>query len=318
MPSQGARPKSANQKRKLFRQLMTDPPILVLPGVFDGYSTRLVEKAGFPAAFITGAGISEALMGWADVGVMGFRENVEACRYLAGCTDMALFADGDTGYGNAVNTFFTVRGFEDAGLAGVMIEDQVWPKRCGHMKGKEVISLEEGVEKIRAAADARRDPDFIIKSRTDTLATHGIAEAIKRLNRYAEAGADLLFADALLSAADIATVATSVPKPLCVNMGFGIRKRSTTPLLSPRQMQDLGVAVAIFPRLLTSTAIQGMKNGLAVLQQSMATGEVIERPDLAVSFEELNELVGFEELQVIEKRYLTPDQMAKKYRGAAE
>ncbi len=318
MPSPSAKPKTANQKRKLFRQLMTDPKILVLPGVFDGYSTRLVEKAGFPAAFITGSGISEAMMGWADVGVMGYRENVEACRYLAGCTGMALFADGDTGYGNAVNTFFTVRGFEDAGLAGVMLEDQVWPKRCGHMKGKEVISLEEGVEKIRAAADARRDPDFIIKSRTDTLATHGLAEAIKRLNRYSEAGADLLFADALMSVSDIATVAKNVPKPLCVNMGFGIRRRSTTPLLSPRQMEDLGVAVAIFPRLLTSTAIQGMKNGLAVLHQIMETGEVIERPDLAVSFEELNELVGFEELQAIEKRYLTPDQMAKKYRGAAE
>ena len=199
---------------------------------------------------------------------MGFRENLEACRHLAACTDMALFGDADTGYGNAVNVFFTVRGFEDAGLAGVMIEDQVWPKRCGHMKGKEVISLEEGVEKIRAAAEARRDPDFVIKSRTDTLATHGIDEVIRRLNRYAEAGADLLFADALLSVDDIATVAKNVPKPLCVNMGFGIRKRSTTPLLSPRQMQDLGVAVAIYPRLLTATAIQGMKNGLAVLQQT--------------------------------------------------
>jgi 2-methylisocitrate lyase-like PEP mutase family enzyme len=309
---------SANEKRKLFRRLMNDPKILVLPGVFDGYSTRLVEKAGYRAAFITGAGISEATMGWSDVGIMGFRENLDACRYIAACTDMALFADGDTGYGNAVNVHFTVRGFEDAGLAGVMIEDQVWPKRCGHMKGKEVISLEEGAEKIRAAAEARRDPDFVIKSRTDTLATHGIAEVIKRLNRYAEAGADLLFADALLSVEDIATVAKNVPKPLCVNMGFGIRKRSTTPLLSPRQMQELRVAVAIYPRLLTSTAIQGMKNGLAVLQQSIDCGEVIERPDLAVSFEEVNSLVGFEEVQAIERRFLTKDQLARKYRDAAE
>ncbi len=312
------KPKTANQKRKLFRKLMTDPEILVLPGIFDGYSTRLVDKAGFPAAFITGSGLVEAYMGWPDLGIMGFRENIEACRYLAGCTDMALFADGDTGYGNAVNVHFTVRGFEDAGLAGVMIEDQIWPKRCGHMKGKEVVSLEEGTEKIRAAAEARRDPDFIIKSRTDTLATHGLAEAIKRLNHYAEAGADLLFADALLSVSEIATVAKNVPKPLCVNMGFGIRKRSTTPLLSPRQMQELGVAVAIYPRLLTASAIQGMKNGLAVLQKTMASGEVIERPDLAVSFEELNTLVGFDDVQAIEKRYLTEDQLEKKYRGAAE
>ena len=309
-------PTTANDKRKLFRRLMNDPAVLVLPGVFDGYSTRLVEKAGFPAAFITGSGISEAVMGWADLGIMGYRENLEACRHLVACTSMALFGDADTGYGNAVNVHFTVRGFEDAGLAGVMIEDQVWPKRCGHMKGKEVISLEEGTEKIRAAAAARRDPDFVIKSRTDTLATHGIDEVIKRLNSYAEAGADLLFADALLSADEIGTVAKNVPKPLCVNMGFGIRKRSTTPLLSPRQMQDLGVAVAIFPRLLTASAIQGMKNGLAVLQQSMETGEVIERPDLAVSFEELNSLVGFDEVQSIERRFLTQKQLVQKY-GAA-
>ena len=308
---------TANDKRKLFRRLMNDPALLVLPGVFDGYSTRLVEKAGFPAAFITGSGISEALMGWADLGIMGYRENLEACRHLVACTNMALLGDADTGYGNAVNVHFTVRGFEDAGLAGVMIEDQVWPKRCGHMKGKEVISLEEGTEKIRAAAEARRDPDFVIKSRTDTLATHGIDEVIKRLNSYAEAGADLLFADALLSADDIATVAKNVPKPLCVNMGFGIRTRSTTPLLSPRRMQELGVAVAIYPRLLTATAIQGMKNGLAVLQQTMQTGEVVERPDLAVSFEELNSLVGFDEVQSIERKFLTQKQLVQKY-GAAQ
>ena len=304
---------TANEKRKLFRRLMNAPEILVLPGVYDGYSTRLVEHAGYRAAFITGAGISEGFMGWADVGIMGFRENLEACRAMAGCTGMALFADGDTGYGNAVNVHFTARGFEDAGLAGVMIEDQVWPKRCGHMKGKEVISLEEGVEKIRAAAEARRDPDFVIKSRTDTLATHGLPEVIKRLNAYAEAGADLLFADALLSAQEISTVAKNVPKPLCVNMGFGIRKRSTTPLLSAREMQDLGVAVAIFPRLLTSTAIQGMKNGLAALQESLDSGRAVERPELAVSFEELNSLMGFDEVQAIERRFLTSEQLARKY-----
>jgi len=304
---------TANEKRKLFRNLINAAEILALPGVYDGFSTRLVAQAGYRAAFISGAGISECYMGWADVGVMGFRENLEACRYMAGCTGMAMLADGDTGYGNAVNVYFTARGFEDAGLAGVMIEDQVWPKRCGHMKGKEVISLEEAAEKIRAAAEARRDPDFIIKSRTDTLATHGIKEVIRRLTAYAEAGADLLFADALLSSQEIATVAKNVPKPLCVNMGFGIRRRSTTPLLSAREMQDLGVAVAIFPRLLTSTAIQGMKNGLAALQESLETGKVVERPDLAVSFEELNTLVGFDEVQSIEKRFLTREQLARKY-----
>jgi 2-methylisocitrate lyase-like PEP mutase family enzyme len=306
-------PMTVNEKRKLFRQLMNGPKILPLAGVFDGYSARIVQRAGFPAAFISGAGLSEAYMGWADLGIMGFRENLDACRYLVGCTDIAMFADGDTGYGNAVNVHFTVRGFEDAGVAGVMIEDQVWPKRCGHMKGKEVVSLEEGVEKIRAAAEARRDPDFAIKSRTDTLATHGITEVIKRLNAYAAAGADLLFADALTSEEEIATVARNVSKPLCVNMGFGIRARSTTPLVSLSRMQELGVAVAIYPRLLTASAIQGMKNAMAVFRQMVDTGEVIERPDLAVSFEEINSLMGFDDVQAIEQRFLSKAQLARKH-----
>jgi 2-methylisocitrate lyase-like PEP mutase family enzyme len=308
--------RTATEKRHLFRALINSLEILALPGVFDGYSVRLVEQAGFPAAFISGAGISEAYMGWADVGIMGYRENVEACRHLAGCTELPLFADGDTGYGNAVNVYFTVRGFENAGLAGVMIEDQVWPKRCGHMKGKEVISREEGIEKIRAASEARHDPEFIIKARTDALATHGIAEVITRLNAYAEAGADLLFADALLSVSDIATAAKNVSKPLAVNMGFGIRKRSTTPLISARELEDLGVAVVIYPRLLTAAAIRGMQNALSALQESISTGTVIERPDLLVSFEELNALVGFEQVQAIEQKFLTREQFERKYRRA--
>ena len=311
------RPMTANEKRKLYRKLLTDPKILILPQIYDGYSARLVEQAGFRAAFIGGSGISEAYMGWADVGIMGFRENADACRYLVSCVNLPLCVDADTGYGNAVNVFFTVRGFEDTGLAGVMIEDQMWPKRCGHMKGKEVISAEEGTEKIRAAVEARRDPDFIIKARTDAFATHGLAEAIRRLNLYAEAGADWLFADALLSASDIATVAKSVPKPLAVNMGFGIRQRPTTPLISARQLQELGVAAVVYSRLLTSCAIQGMKNGLAALQQSLANGEVVDRPDLAVSFDELNALVGFDFVQRIEKKFLTKEQLERKYRGAA-
>jgi 2-methylisocitrate lyase-like PEP mutase family enzyme len=199
-----------------------------------------------------------------------------------------------------------------------MIEDQVWPKRCGHMQGKEVISLEEGAAKIRAAAEARRDPDFVIMSRTDALATHGIDEVVRRLNAYAAAGADLLFADAVLSVSDIQTVLKNVSKPLCVNMGFGIRQRSTTPLLSARQLQDLGVAVVIYPRLLTAAAIQGMKHALAALNESLTSGEVVDRPDLLVAFEELNELMGMPELQRLEQRHLTREQLDTKYTAAAE
>jgi 2-methylisocitrate lyase-like PEP mutase family enzyme len=304
-------------KSKKLRQLINAPNILVMPGVYDGFSARLAEQHGFPASFITGSGVSEASLGWADLGVMGCEENLRVCRALVGCCDLALLADGDTGYGNAVNVRFTTRGFEAAGVAGLMIEDQVWPKRCGHMKGKEVIQLDEAAEKIRAAAEARRDPDFVIMSRTDTLATHGIGEVVRRLNAYAEAGADLLFADALLAVEDIKTVVAGIKKPLCVNMGFGVRSRSTTPLLSAQELQELGVAVVIMPRLLTASAIQGMKNALAILDESLRSGAAIDRPDLLVSFEELNDLMGMPELQRIEKRYLTEQQLAAKYRGIA-
>jgi 2-methylisocitrate lyase-like PEP mutase family enzyme len=184
---------------KRLRRLIEAPEILVMPGVFDGFSTRLVTRAGYPAAFITGSGVSESRLGQPDVGLMGMEENVAAARAIAACSNLLLIADADTGYGNALNVYHTVRAFERAGVAGVMLEDQVWPKRCGHMKGKEVISADEMVQKIRAAAEARVDPDFVIKSRTDVLATHGLPEAVRRLNLYAEAGADLLFADAALS-----------------------------------------------------------------------------------------------------------------------
>ncbi|HWZ74101.1 MAG TPA: isocitrate lyase/PEP mutase family protein [Casimicrobiaceae bacterium] len=298
---------------KRLRALIEAPGILVLPGVFDGFSTRLVSKLGYTAAFITGSGVSESRLGQPDVGVMGLDENVAAARAMAACSDLLLLADGDTGYGNALNVYHTVRAFERAGVAGLMLEDQVWPKRCGHLKGKEVISAEEMVQKIRAAAEARADPDFVIKSRTDVLATHGLAEAIRRLNLYAEAGADLLFADAAMSVEDIGTIAKNVHKPLSVNMGFGIRQRSTTPLLSAKQLQDLGVSVVIYPRLLTACALMGMKRGLELLQQSLDSGKVVDRPDALVSFEELHDIMGMAEIERLEQRFLTPEQLETKY-----
>lgn len=298
---------------KRLRKMINAPEILALPGVFDGFSTRLVEQAGYPAAFITGSGISESRMGQPDVGIMGLEENVAGARALVACTGMALLADGDTGYGNAINVWHTVRAFERAGVGGVMLEDQVWPKRCGHMKGKEVISAEEMVQKIHAAAEARIDPDFVLKSRTDVLATHGVKEAIRRLNLYAEAGADLLFADAATSVEDIATIARNVSKPMSVNMGFGIRQRSTTPLLSAKELQDLGVAAVIYPRMLTACALRGMQRGLGFLKESLDTGKVVDRPDALVSFEELHEIMGIDDVEALEQRFLTASQLKAKY-----
>ena len=212
----------------ILRTLIQGPDLLVMPGIFDGFSARLVEQAGFAAGFISGGGLSETLLGYSDVGLMGFELNLAAITRLAACCTIPLLADADTGYGNAVNVYHTTRAFEQAGVAGLMIEDQTWPKRCGHMQGKEVIPAEEMVEKIHAACDARRDPAFVIKARTDAFATHGLPEVLRRLTLYAEAGADLLFADALVSEPDIATVARHVPKPLWVNVGFRIRRPGAT------------------------------------------------------------------------------------------
>jgi 2-methylisocitrate lyase-like PEP mutase family enzyme len=298
---------------KKLRELINAPQILAMPGIFDGYSAHLVEQFGFPAGFITGAGVSESHLGQPDVGLMGMEENLRVSRAIVGCCHLPLITDGDTGYGNAVNVYYMTRSFEQAGLGGLMIEDQVWPKRCGHMKGKQVISAEEMVEKIKAAAEARRDPDFVIKSRTDAYAPYGLKEAIRRLNLYAEAGADLLFADALLKEEDIATAARNVSKPLSVNMGFGIRSRPTTPLIAAKRLEDLGVAAVIYPRLLTSCAVQGMINGLEALQKSLATGEIVERPELAVSFEKLNDVLGFKQFEALEQRFLTKEQLQAKY-----
>lgn len=291
-------------KGKQLKELIHSPRILVTPGVYDGYSARLVEKMGFRTGTISGAGVSESKIGWADRGIMGYGENVEACRRIAACSDLLLQGDADTGYGNALNVYFTVRGFEDAGLAAIMIEDQVWPKRCGHMAGKAVIPAEEMVQKIKAAVAARRDPDFVIKARTDAAGPLGIEEAIRRLNLYAEAGADCLFADALLSAKDIERVARSVPKPLSVNMGLGIRSRPTTPLLSPRQLEEMGVAQITYPRLLSTAALKGMMNAIAVFKEEVVEkNNVVDRPDLVVSFGEINELMGLDELDALEKKF---------------
>jgi 2-methylisocitrate lyase-like PEP mutase family enzyme len=292
-------------KGKRLKELMAAPEIVIIPGAYDGYSARLVEAAGFACASASGAGISESHLGWADKGVMSFKDNVAACRDIAAFSNLLLLADADTGYGNAVTVHFVVRAFEDAGVASVMIEDQVWPKRCGHMAGKQVISAEEMAQKIRAGAEAKRDPDLCIRARTDAAGPLGINAAIDRLNMYAEAGADLLFADALLSAEDIEKVARNVPKPLTVNMGLGIRSRNTTPLIHPKKLQEMGVAAVSYPRLLSTSAMRGMMNGMEAFKGMLAGNEPVDRPDLLVSFEELNKLVGFDELTAMDERYAT-------------
>lgn len=295
--------RDANERRQTLRALIAEPEVAVLPGVFDGFSARLVEQYGYRAGFVTGSGVAESRFGVPDVGLVGLNESLSGASMVAQRTNLALIADADTGYGSPVNVAFTLRAFEDAGLSGVLIEDQVWPKRCGHMAGKETIPLKEMAMKIRAAADARQDSDFVILARTDAAATEGVEAAIERANAYAGEGADLLFADALLSVGDIERFAAAARVPVLVNMGFGIRSRRTTPQLSLPQLRDLGVSVAIYPRMLTAAAIMGMKRALDAFGADCRAGKTSDRDDLLVSFEELNGLIGLDEISELEAKY---------------
>jgi 2-methylisocitrate lyase-like PEP mutase family enzyme len=277
--------------------------ILVSPGVYDGYSIRLVEKMGFKTACTTGAGLANARMGYEDVGLMGLTDNLDACRMIAGCASIPVMADADTGYGNPATVWHTTRQFEAAGVAGINIEDQVSPKRCGHMAGKDVIDMREMARKIEAACDARRDDDFVVLARTDAIAVEGLERAIRRAKLYEKAGADLIFADAIKGEEQIKELVDSVGIPVSVNMGFGIRSRPTTPLIPIARLKELGVRRVTLPRMLPAAALKAMETALAVLRDAIPTGEVVDRPDLLASIEDIWGLMGLSEYQDLEERF---------------
>jgi 2-methylisocitrate lyase-like PEP mutase family enzyme len=287
-----------------FRSLLNSGEFIVSPGVYDGYSVRLVEAAGYKTAATSGAALSNALLGMPDAGVMGLTENVNHCRHIARSVSIPVTADADTGYGNPMNVHYTVQMFEEAGIAGVNIEDQVSPKRCGHMPGKEVIPSAEMVMKIEAACLARRDDAFAIIARTDAIATEGIEGACRRARAYAAAGADMIFADAIRSEQDIAALVEAARVPVTVNMGFGIRSRPTTPLIPIRRLKALGVRRISLPRMLPAAAIHGMRQALEVMRSVMETGEPIDRSELLASIEDIMELMGYEEMRAREANLL--------------
>lgn len=295
--------RSVTEKRRALRDIISGEKIGILPGVFDGYSVNLVAARGYQAANISGAGLTNSRLAKPDVGIMGLESNLDGCRALCSAVDIPLFADGDTGYGNAVNVHYATMGFEDAGVGGVFFEDQTSPKRCGHMRGKDVIGTAEMVGKVLAAVDARRDEQLVIMARTDAAATHGVEEAIARGNAYLKAGADIIFPDALASVEDIKRAAGEIDGPVCVNMGFGIRSRATTPLMSPAEMERYGVSIAFYARLLTASAVQGMTLALEAFDRQVQTGEVEDRPDLCVSFQDLEGLVGLDEAIRLAEEY---------------
>ncbi|MBN9045946.1 MAG: isocitrate lyase/PEP mutase family protein [Rhizobiales bacterium] len=290
---------------KKFRALLESGEFIVSPGVYDGYSIRLVEAAGFKTACTSGAAVSNALLGIADIGVMGLTENVNHCRNLARSVSIPLTADVDNGYGNPVNVFHTVRMFEEAGVAGVNIEDQVSPKRCGHMPGKDVVSTAEMVKKIEAACLARRDDAFVIVARTDALAIEGIEGAVKRAKAYAEAGADMLFPDAVRTEDDIKRIVDAAGIPVTINMGFGIRQRPTTPLIPLPRLKEIGVRRISLPRMLPAAAIHAMREALSVMREVMETGVPVNREDLLVGIEDIMKLMDYDNMRALEKRLTT-------------
>src|SRR5438067_8385286 len=202
-----------------LRQLLSGPEMIVAPGAYDALSARLIAQAGFPAVYMTGFGMAASVLGQPDVGLLTMSEMVSrAAALTAVAGDVPLIADADTGYGNPLNVRRTIREYERAGVAGLHIEDQVWPKKCGHMEGKQVIAMEEMVQKVHAAVDARQDPDFVIIARTDANAVTGFEDALLRGKAYREAGADVLFIEAPRSLTELRTIAQTFPDvPLLFN-----------------------------------------------------------------------------------------------------
>jgi 2-methylisocitrate lyase-like PEP mutase family enzyme len=308
-----------------LREILAGGELIVAPGVYDGYSARLVEAAGFATAATSGAAVSNSLLGIADIGVMGLAENLGHCRNIARSVSIPVTCDADTGYGNPVNVYHTVRSFEEAGVAGVNIEDQVSPKRCGHMAGKEVIPPEEMVKKIEAACLARKDDAFVIIARTDALAIEGLEATLKRVRAYAAAGADMIFPDAVPDEDTIRKI-VDVGTPVTLNMGFGILERPTSPLIPIRTLQAWGVRRVSLPRMLPAAAIKGMTEALRVMKESIESGKAAHRPDLLVGIAEIMKLMDYEGARSLEAKLLTDDALRLKYesqrtqssRGAAE
>lgn len=284
--------------RRRLRELLAGPGPLLAPGAYDALSARLVEQAGFDLVYMTGFGTTAALLGRPDVGLLSGSEMVANAARLVAAVDLPVIADADTGYGNAINVVRTVRAYEQAGVAGIHLEDQVMPKKCGHMSGKAVIPAEEMVGKLRAAVAARRDADFVIIARTDAAATHGLDEALDRARAYAAAGADLLFVEAPTSIGEITRLAAELRgvAPLVFNWAEGGR----TPPLTLNDLTELGFALVLFPigtLLAATSAIRGL---LARLRADGTPAAAL--PDLP-SFTEFTDLVGLDEINDLEQRF---------------
>jgi len=270
---------------------------VVVPGAFNALSARVVADMGFEAVYVTGAGVTNMSLGLPDQAFMGLRDIADHTARIRDAVELPLIVDADTGFGNALNTYHTVRTLERAGADCIQLEDQVSPKRCGHFNGKDVIATEEMLGKIRAACDARRDADLMIMARTDAAAVHGFEAAIERAQRFAEAGADILFVEAVTTLDEVRALPQRLSTPQLINMVIG----GKTPITNAHELSQLGYGLVLYANAALQGALTGMQR---VLQQLKTTQRVEEDPALVTSFAERQRLVGKPGWDDLEQRYV--------------
>jgi 2-methylisocitrate lyase-like PEP mutase family enzyme len=290
-------------RRAELRALVAKKQGLVVPGAFDGVSARLVQAAGFPAVYMTGYGTAASRLGLPDLGFAGLSEMADHARNLAAVLDVPLIADADTGYGNALSVRRTVQAYEAAGVAALHIEDQVAPKRCGHLSGHHVVPRGEFAGKIRAAIEARTDPDFLVIARTDAISAVGLDEALRRGELAVKAGADVLFVEAPRTEAQVAEVARAFDAPLLYNYAPGGR----SPLLPFARLRELGFAIILLPVDTLLVAVQAMR---AFLGQLRARDDVLSLADRYMPFADFNDLIGVTAQLALAERYRDDDRSA--------
>lgn len=271
---------------------------MVVPGVYDALGARMAQSVGFDAMFQTGYGTSATLFGMPDYGFVGAAETLDNARRICSAVSTPVIVDADTGYGGALNVRRLVQQLESAGAAGMFLEDQVWPKRCGHMHGKDVTTHTEYIEKLGAALDARRSKDFVIVARTDARATLGLEDAIQRGVDNYKTGADVIFIEAPLSVSEMKQIGSSIKAPLVANMIEG----GVTPLQSAESLHDMGFSLVLYPlSVLYASAAASMR----VLHELHRNGTVSSKSSDIISFDQFNELVGLSGMRVLEERYRT-------------
>ena len=288
--------KKTRTKRSLRHQIRSRDRIIVMPGVFDALSARIAQHVGFDAMFQTGYGSSASLLGMPDFGFLNAGETVDNARRIIRAVDRPVIVDADTGYGNPLSVWRLVRDLESIGAAGIFLEDQVWPKRCGHMQGKSIIPTNDYMLKLEAALDARKSKDFIIVARTDARASRGLDEAINRGKIYFKAGADVIFIEAPTSTKELSRIANEIDAPLVANM----IEEGVTPTLSAQQLFQMGYNVALFPLSALYAATYAI---VKVFSELKKTGTTEHGREMMVTFNEFNKLVDLQRYMELEKRY---------------